>query len=430
MKFLAVSSSAAVAIAGLLVLVCWIIVAHDDKAFSGECGGCIRMLHKALGESSNLSDDLIDYYKLHKNAYPLLVAFGVICALCWFGTSALAFIRAKYYLIAGALSTVLFVCVFAPILDRIRNDQPCSVYQRVKGTSTDAWIDYGCKTEDNWMEKHRYDSYDLFWGSSLACLLLAVYQIACAVPMVYEEQGVGEEARALQKPAEPQQQMAPSPVAPPIAPPAEVKKEAPAPPVSVPTPEQAVKPPPEAKEQVIKTTPMEQKKEVTKPLMEPQKEVKAAPQEVKVVPPAGKGVEPAPAAPQEVKGVTEPPKGATKVEEVKEVVVVKPPVEEKKPLVEEKKPSVEEKKAPMPTTAVQPAVVEHAAKPGEKKEEKKEPGKLPVAELSQDEDFGAANIQDFNIDIFYLLYSQEYIVSIALHISLDMDINYLLFVYV
>ena len=38
-----------------------------------------------------------------------------------------------------------------------------------------------CSDENNWFDIHREDSYIEFWGSSLTCFILGVYQLAASV---------------------------------------------------------------------------------------------------------------------------------------------------------------------------------------------------------------------------------------------------------
>eukprot|EP00826_Nyctotherus_ovalis_P013399 TRINITY_DN13616_c0_g1_i2.p2 TRINITY_DN13616_c0_g1~~TRINITY_DN13616_c0_g1_i2.p2 ORF type:complete len:213 (+),score=47.12 TRINITY_DN13616_c0_g1_i2:73-711(+) len=119
------------------------------------------------------------YYRTHMDAFPYLISFGVICGLLWMGTAFLSRINAKYYLLAGIGTTTVFVCVFTPMVERMRDMRLCG---EIDSTVVDSLFDTYEKSL-----KRMEVSYELFWGSSMACFLLAAYQIGCAIAMVYEE---------------------------------------------------------------------------------------------------------------------------------------------------------------------------------------------------------------------------------------------------
>ena len=299
---------------------------------------------------------------MKKDAYPVLISFGVILCVMWLCTAGLACLSPKIYLGAGAASTIVFTVVFTCLFERIKGTysdptpQPCNIYATITGK--DAWSDYNCKTTDNWQEKHMFDSYDFFWVSSMICFLLTTYQLACAAALVYEEPAevCKAEEEKVEKPKEEKKEEK-----------KEIKKEGP--------PTTTVMPPTEKKE--------ESKKEVVTQLP-----VNPPPTSIVVGVESADKPKPAPIAP-----VVE-----TKPLEEKPVLVIK---EEPKPQEEKKeeKPAevvlnIEKKveapaPAPAPVTVVMPhseevkpaeaeAVVEHAAK---------KPDAAPALEEDDDMDF-------------------------------------------
>jgi len=172
MSRLATTSSAGIFVAGLLLFVCWIVAAKDKK-LGGAAAGCIEDFHdrmKGIPDSS-----LKRYQRGNQDAFAYLISFGVICGLLWMGTAALIIINSKYYLFAGIGTTVIFICVFTPMVERIRDGRLC------EGSNSGLF-------ENKEKEFKRMEiSYELFWGSSMACFLLAAYQIGCAIAIVYEE---------------------------------------------------------------------------------------------------------------------------------------------------------------------------------------------------------------------------------------------------
>jgi len=184
MGFLAVSSSVLVFCAGLGVIVCWTVVSGDKYHKDGDCGGCIYLLHQSIDESPS---ELKGYYKLSKNSYPYLLSFGIVIGVIWI-TTAFLVVKPRYYLVSGIIGAIAFICVFVPLLERMRRNQACKLYARIKDDDlADLW-EGECKIDDHWLLKHMYDSYDLFWGSALAFIFISMYQMACAIALVYEEE--------------------------------------------------------------------------------------------------------------------------------------------------------------------------------------------------------------------------------------------------
>ena len=173
MHILAKTSAAGIFVAGLLIFLCWIIAAHDEKLIKRKIGGCIQKFHKHV---KNIEDkSLRRYYRANKDVYPYLISFGVICGLLWMGTAAAVLTNPKYYLAAGSVTTLMFICIFVPMVERIqsiRSHNNCF--------------------EDNddyvWRERHMEDSFDMIWGSSIVCFLLSAYQIGCALALIYNEE--------------------------------------------------------------------------------------------------------------------------------------------------------------------------------------------------------------------------------------------------
>ena len=176
------SSALGVIVAGIGIFVCWIVAAHDDKFMHYDCGGCVRMFHDSI---SGRSGDLMNYYQNRKDAFPYLISFGIVCGVGWLLTAALAFCRPKWYLGVGAANFVMFVCVFCTLVERMREDRLCHLYEEVTGAKS-AWEHFGCKQSEDWQIKNQRNSYEIFWSSSIACFIFAVYQLACAAALVYE----------------------------------------------------------------------------------------------------------------------------------------------------------------------------------------------------------------------------------------------------
>jgi len=209
MGFLQVTSFIATLICGMLIFICWLIAAHDNKFLKGECGGCIEKLNDAL---SGKSGSLMRYYQNSKDGYNLLVAFGVICGVFWIVDAIFAWIKIKIHLIIGGITQIIFVVIFAILVERLRNNRPCTYYGEVlQLTGISPWTAAGCKTSDNWETKHQFDSYEMFWGSSVIIFLLSCYHLAAATALVVEEErelakGEKKEEKKEEKAGEPQKE--------------------------------------------------------------------------------------------------------------------------------------------------------------------------------------------------------------------------------
>lgn len=177
MSRLALTSSAGIFVAGLLIFLCWVIAANDKKLAKGDAVGCVKRFNELIKDIPDKS--LKRYYRTHMDAFPYLISFGVICGLLWMGTAFLSRVSAKLYLVVGTGTTIVFVCVFTPMVERMRDMRLCFEIG-------EAEIDSLFDTYERKLKRIEV-SYELFWGSSMACFLLAAYQIGCAIAMVYEE---------------------------------------------------------------------------------------------------------------------------------------------------------------------------------------------------------------------------------------------------
>lgn len=185
MGFLSVSSAVLIFCAGLGVIVSWTVVSGDRYFKDENCGGCIYLFHQVIDEAPSA---LRTHYRLSRDAYPYLLTFGIICGAVWIATAFLVG-RVRYYLVLGIAGAVAFVCVFVALLQRMRGNQLCWLYASVKESQDlQAVWNAECKSEEHWQVKHMYDSYDLFWGSSVAFMFMSIYQIGCAIALVYEEE--------------------------------------------------------------------------------------------------------------------------------------------------------------------------------------------------------------------------------------------------
>jgi len=185
MKFLAHTSAIGIGMAGILIFVCWILAARDNT--NKFPGGCIRLFSNNIRRSG----DLKRYYMGNQNAFAILVSFGVICGILWIVTAALAFVKATYYLLVGIITTIMFICSFVPLVEIIRFMRQCDA------ATNEMNIDINFKDEE-WKVKRVNDSYEIFWGTSIACFILAAYQIGCAITMVYEENRQGKKTARLE----------------------------------------------------------------------------------------------------------------------------------------------------------------------------------------------------------------------------------------
>lgn len=256
------------------------------------------------------SGALYHFYQVKKNAYPILVTFGIVCGTLWIATGAVAFfLPKKIYLALGAITTTIFTVVFTCIYERTKDNQACTHYLAMTGNTGSAFQAYGCKVDDDWEEKHRYDSFEFFWASSLFAFMMAAYQLSCAAALVYEEMPAGPVAENANKPAiqnqvpqqksvPPSQAAAPASTTSKLAPPPADKKEdtkpAPvmttAPGTKEPATKGPIAPPPESKKDTVKDTVKPEAKdsamvEHSKPPAK--EETKAAPtkQDIQALPP-------------------------------------------------------------------------------------------------------------------------------------------------
>ena len=101
-------------------------------------------------------------------------------------TAALAYIKPIYYLISGVITTILFICAFVPLVEIMRLGRQCVICNDITCPKL------GDDGYELWELKHKYISYEIFWGCSMTCFILAAYQIGSAIVMVYEENATKE----------------------------------------------------------------------------------------------------------------------------------------------------------------------------------------------------------------------------------------------
>lgn len=185
MAFLATSSAGASFLAGAMIIICWLIAIHDNVLIKRDCGGCIKYLHDAIPNIGNT--DYKNFLKLNKDVYIIAFILSIVCGCFWIITGVLAFIKPMFHLVAGILTNIIFICTFVPIIDRMRFNQQCDLYQTETKDPSGNHINF-CSGKDNiWTMKYMYSSYELIWGSSMACFIFAAYQIICAIALVYVE---------------------------------------------------------------------------------------------------------------------------------------------------------------------------------------------------------------------------------------------------
>ncbi len=185
-QLIRITSAVGIILAGIIILILWIIAANDKGSEEGgryECRGCNYIYHDAL-RNDNLvfgSTDLNDWVKNNRDPFPLLIAFGVIVGVFWMITGAIGFLAATkfmawLYLIMGAITFVIFVVVFPIIIERIEFARPyCQTL----------WFQI-CRTDAEWTIKHSLESYQHFWGAALVGFLLGAYQLAAAAYLIHE----------------------------------------------------------------------------------------------------------------------------------------------------------------------------------------------------------------------------------------------------
>jgi hypothetical protein len=174
MATIQVLSALSAILAGVLILIMWIVAAHDRGVEDGnkyKCRGCIYYYHDDL-VNSNI--EIKNWYMLHRDSYNLLIAFGVICGVFWMAAGGVGFIVSnemlgKVNIILGAVTYTIFVVLFAILANRMKyaaSYVPC--YSR-------------CSTTDDWFIRHSNDSIHEFWGSSLACFILGAFHLLGAI---------------------------------------------------------------------------------------------------------------------------------------------------------------------------------------------------------------------------------------------------------
>eukprot|EP00826_Nyctotherus_ovalis_P057357 TRINITY_DN7837_c0_g1_i4.p1 TRINITY_DN7837_c0_g1~~TRINITY_DN7837_c0_g1_i4.p1 ORF type:complete len:193 (+),score=37.59 TRINITY_DN7837_c0_g1_i4:182-760(+) len=80
----------------------------------------------------------------------------------------------------------MFICTFTPLVELMRFDRQCYNYLEIHTGLVDRTVTGLFPRGVGWAIKHKNQSYEIFWGSSIACFLLAIYQIGCAIAMVYD----------------------------------------------------------------------------------------------------------------------------------------------------------------------------------------------------------------------------------------------------
>lgn len=185
MAFLATSSAGASFLAGAMIMICWLLAIHDNVLIKRKCGGCIKFLHDGISKLDSSEDK--DFLKLNKDVYIIAFVLSIACGCFWLITAVLAFIKPMFHLVAGILTTIIFICTFVPIIDRMRFNQQCYILKEVLKTGQTYNDICGGAGEYMWTMKYMFSSYELIWGSSMACFIFAAYQIICAIALVYVE---------------------------------------------------------------------------------------------------------------------------------------------------------------------------------------------------------------------------------------------------
>ena len=171
---LRILSAVGVFLAGIAVLILWIIAAHDrselkDSGFY-KCLGCIYLYHDSITGGGDLNQWLRD----NRDAYPILIAFGVICGVFWMVTGVIGLMGnsagvLKAYFFSGIITYLIFAVIFPIIVERLTwVNANCGLLPIV------------CKTNQDWRLKHFFDSGEQFWGAALAGFILGAFQLGAA----------------------------------------------------------------------------------------------------------------------------------------------------------------------------------------------------------------------------------------------------------
>ncbi len=185
LELLRLSSAVGVILTGILVLVLWVLAANDkgtqgDGQYYG-CKGCNRIVHDALRDdyykntpAYGFSDSLNTWTLNNRDPFSILIAFGIILGVFWMITGAIGFLArseymAKLYFISGVVTYLIFVIIFPIIIERI-------TWANAHCTGPAAV----CRSDREWLEKHSYESYEWFWGTSLVAFIVGAYQVVSA----------------------------------------------------------------------------------------------------------------------------------------------------------------------------------------------------------------------------------------------------------
>lgn len=196
MNFLSTSSSIAIALAGILIMICWFIAIDDTASKGGGHRGCIERLHETRGyadliPSKCFTEELNSHYGLHEDIYILCRICSAVCGILWIITGLTVCISRTIYLLAGIGSSIAFLIVFAVVIERTRYNHQCELYTELMhclyGSTKYELVWYTFTSNSAVAMKNMYNSYELIWGSSLACIIVGVYQIICAIVLVYRE---------------------------------------------------------------------------------------------------------------------------------------------------------------------------------------------------------------------------------------------------
>jgi len=198
MRFLCVSSIIGTFLSGIVILVVWIVVVNDGMG--SYTGGCVKRLNSFLnnmrywGVYHNFYEIAADDYRHlflgeHKGVYVLCVITMIFCFLGSTITGIIGFCYALLYLITGILKTIIFLCCFAVIIYRTRYDKQCESYRNMSRVidGDDYYMRYLFDHDRIKTMKNTYRPYELLWGSSMAFIIASVYQIGCAIVLVYRE---------------------------------------------------------------------------------------------------------------------------------------------------------------------------------------------------------------------------------------------------
>ena len=120
--------------------------------------------------------------------FDIMASFGVICGVLSIITGFLCCKKVVYSCILAIINTIIFICAFTTTLQRMRFNRQCKEYFLLVPYDKVIEFQYGdlgyC--DKGGMGQMSYP-YEVFWGSSITCLISNIFHIICTLAILYEE---------------------------------------------------------------------------------------------------------------------------------------------------------------------------------------------------------------------------------------------------